>query len=63
MVLSTRNDSGIGLESSILFASEGADVLLVDISLASAEKVVKIISERDRFLIQLKGHGNSSPFL
>lgn len=38
--------SGIGLESSILFASEGANVLLVDINLADAEKVVKIISER-----------------
>ena len=44
--LSTRTDSGIGLESSILFASEGANVLLVDINLVSAEKAVKIISER-----------------
>jgi len=44
--LVTGAGSGIGLESSILFASEGANVLLVDINLASAEKVVKIISER-----------------
>jgi NAD(P)-dependent dehydrogenase (short-subunit alcohol dehydrogenase family) len=43
---STRNYSGIGLQSSILFASEGANVLLVDINLANAEKGAKIISER-----------------
>jgi NAD(P)-dependent dehydrogenase (short-subunit alcohol dehydrogenase family) len=34
------------LESSILFASEGANVILVDINLANAEKGAKIISER-----------------
>ncbi len=39
-------NSGIGLESSILFASEGANVLLVDINVAAAEKGAKIITER-----------------
>ena len=38
--------SGIGLESSLLFAQEGANVLLVDVNLAAAEKVQKVISER-----------------
>lgn len=37
---------GIGLESSILFAQEGANVVLVDINLANAEKGVALISER-----------------
>lgn len=37
---------GIGLESSILFAQEGANVLLVDINLLAAEKGVAIIVER-----------------
>jgi NAD(P)-dependent dehydrogenase (short-subunit alcohol dehydrogenase family) len=37
---------GIGLESSILFAQEGADVLLVDINLPAAEKGAAIIAER-----------------
>jgi len=44
--LVTGAGSGIGLESSILFASEGANVLLVDINLVNAEKGAKIISER-----------------
>lgn len=38
--------SGIGLESSLLFASEGAHVLLVDLNLPSAERVAALISER-----------------
>ena len=38
--------SGIGLESSILFASEGANVVLVDINLTAAENVAKIIAEK-----------------
>ena len=38
--------SGIGLESSILFASEGANVLLVDIELAAAKKAAALINER-----------------
>lgn len=37
---------GIGLESSILFAQEGANVLLVDINLEAAEKGAKLIAER-----------------
>lgn len=37
---------GIGLESSILFAQEGANVLLVDINLLAAEKGAAIIAER-----------------
>jgi NAD(P)-dependent dehydrogenase (short-subunit alcohol dehydrogenase family) len=46
VALVTGAGSGIGLESSILFASEGANVILVDINLANAEKGAKIISER-----------------
>jgi NAD(P)-dependent dehydrogenase (short-subunit alcohol dehydrogenase family) len=42
----TGAGSGIGLESSILFASEGANVLLVDVNQSAAEKGAKIISER-----------------
>lgn len=38
--------SGIGLESSILFAQEGANVLLVDINLEGAEKGATLIKER-----------------
>ncbi|KAF5387937.1 hypothetical protein D9615_000129 [Tricholomella constricta] len=37
---------GIGLESSILFAQEGANVLLVDINLEAAEKGAALINER-----------------
>lgn len=37
---------GIGLESSLLFAQEGADVLLVDINLAAAEKAVALVQQR-----------------
>jgi len=46
VALITGAGSGIGLESSILFASEGANVLLVDINLLAAEKVAKIIAEK-----------------
>lgn len=38
--------SGIGLESSILFAREGAHVLLVDINLEAAEKGAALITQR-----------------
>jgi enoyl-[acyl-carrier-protein] reductase (NADH) len=38
--------SGIGLESSILFALEGANVLLVDVNFENAQKAAKIVSER-----------------
>ncbi|PPR03851.1 hypothetical protein CVT26_000849 [Gymnopilus dilepis] len=46
VALITGAGSGIGLESSILFAQEGANVVLVDINLANAEKGVALISER-----------------
>jgi NAD(P)-dependent dehydrogenase (short-subunit alcohol dehydrogenase family) len=38
--------SGIGLESSILFAQEGANVLLVDVNLEAAERTAKIINQK-----------------
>ncbi|KAI0663134.1 short-chain dehydrogenase, partial [Cubamyces menziesii] len=38
--------SGIGLESALLFAQEGADVLLVDINLAAAEKALALVQQR-----------------
>jgi hypothetical protein len=37
---------GIGLESSILFAQEGANVILADINLDAAEKGATLISNR-----------------
>ncbi|GLB33515.1 putative short-chain dehydrogenase [Lyophyllum shimeji] len=44
--LITGAGSGIGLESSILFAQEGANVLLVDINLEAAEKGAALINRR-----------------
>ncbi|OCH95984.1 short-chain dehydrogenase [Obba rivulosa] len=44
--LVTGAGSGIGLETSLLFAQEGANVLLVDINIAAAEKAASIILER-----------------
>jgi len=44
--LITGAGSGIGLESSVLFASEGANVLLVDINLASVEKGAALINKQ-----------------
>ncbi|KAI0723017.1 short-chain dehydrogenase [Earliella scabrosa] len=44
--LITGAGSGIGLESSLLFAQEGADVLLVDINLAAAEKTLALVQQR-----------------
>ncbi|KAH9999365.1 hypothetical protein BJV77DRAFT_1058404 [Russula vinacea] len=38
--------SGIGLESSILFAQEGANVLLVDINIEAAQRVTEIIKRK-----------------
>ncbi|EEB98254.1 hypothetical protein MPER_02273, partial [Moniliophthora perniciosa FA553] len=46
VALITGAGSGIGLESSLLFASEGANVLLVDINLEGAQKGAKLITER-----------------
>lgn len=42
----TGAGSGIGLESSILFAQEGASVVLADINLAAADKAAALISAR-----------------
>lgn len=39
-------NSGIGLESSLLFAQEGANVLLVDVNLQAAEKAQKLVTEK-----------------
>ncbi|KAI0047304.1 short-chain dehydrogenase [Auriscalpium vulgare] len=44
--LITGAGSGIGLESSILFAQEGSNVLLVDVNLAAAEKTAAIIAQK-----------------
>ncbi|KAG6335041.1 hypothetical protein ID866_4043 [Astraeus odoratus] len=44
--LITGAGSGIGLESSLLFAQEGANVLLVDVNLAAAERAAALIKER-----------------
>ncbi|KAM5534861.1 hypothetical protein V8D89_011416 [Ganoderma adspersum] len=44
--LITGAGSGIGLESSLLFAQEGANVLLVDINLTAAEKTLALVKER-----------------
>lgn len=44
--LITGAGSGIGLESSLLFAAEGANVLLVDINLEGAQKGANLIKER-----------------
>ncbi|KAH8106280.1 short-chain dehydrogenase [Cristinia sonorae] len=46
VALITGAGSGIGLESSLLFASEGAHVLLVDLNLPAAEKAEQLIRER-----------------
>ncbi|PIL36854.1 hypothetical protein GSI_00544 [Ganoderma sinense ZZ0214-1] len=46
VALITGAGSGIGLESSLLFAQEGANVLLVDINLAAAEKALALVKER-----------------
>jgi NAD(P)-dependent dehydrogenase (short-subunit alcohol dehydrogenase family) len=46
VALITGAGSGIGLESSVLFAQEGANVLLVDINLEAAEKGVAVIVTR-----------------
>lgn len=46
VALITGAGSGIGLESSILFAQEGAHVALVDINGQAVQKTHKLISER-----------------
>ncbi|KAG7097221.1 hypothetical protein E1B28_004592 [Marasmius oreades] len=42
----TGSGSGIGLESSLLFASEGANVVLADVNLPSAQKGADLIKDR-----------------
>ncbi|KIM67851.1 hypothetical protein SCLCIDRAFT_20841 [Scleroderma citrinum Foug A] len=44
--LITGAGSGIGFESSLLFAQEGANVLLVDINIAAAERAAALVNER-----------------
>ncbi|KAH9850082.1 short-chain dehydrogenase [Lenzites betulinus] len=44
--LVTGAGSGIGLESALLFAQEGANVLLVDINLEAAEKALVLVKQR-----------------
>ncbi|KAH9007028.1 hypothetical protein EDB86DRAFT_3069706 [Lactarius hatsudake] len=46
VALITGAGSGIGLESSILFAQEGANVLLVDVNLEAAERTAKIVNQK-----------------
>lgn len=46
VALITGAGSGIGLESSILFAQEGANVLLVDINLEAAQRATEIIKRK-----------------
>ncbi|KAF9076492.1 hypothetical protein BDP27DRAFT_1255371 [Rhodocollybia butyracea] len=46
VALITGAGSGIGLESSVLFAQEGAHILLCDINLQGAQKGADLISER-----------------
>lgn len=40
-----RSPSGIGLESALLFASEGANVILADVNLPAAEKGASLIGK------------------
>lgn len=41
-----RLSRGIGLESSVLFAQEGANIILADINLQGAKKGAEIIAKR-----------------
>jgi len=38
--------SGVGLQSSILFAQEGANVLLVDVNIEAAQRATEIIKRK-----------------
>ncbi|KAI0003048.1 hypothetical protein BJV74DRAFT_881993 [Russula compacta] len=46
VALITGAGSGIGLESSILFAQEGANVLLVDVNIEAAQRATEIIRQK-----------------
>ncbi|KAI0091843.1 short-chain dehydrogenase [Irpex rosettiformis] len=46
VALITGAGSGIGLESALLFASEGASVVLVDVNIDTAEKARKLLVEK-----------------
>ncbi|KAF5393557.1 hypothetical protein D9757_000253 [Collybiopsis confluens] len=46
VALITGAGSGIGLESSLLFAQEGANILLCDINLGAAQKAADLIAKR-----------------
>lgn len=46
MTLISFQFSGVGLESSILFAQEGANVLLVDINFEAVQRVANIIRQK-----------------
>ncbi|KAH9977995.1 hypothetical protein BGW80DRAFT_1443198 [Lactifluus volemus] len=46
VALITGAGSGIGLESSILFAQEGANVILVDVNLETAQRAAEIVNQR-----------------
>ncbi|TFL00113.1 hypothetical protein BDV98DRAFT_605561 [Pterulicium gracile] len=46
VALITGSGSGIGLESTLLFASEGAHVLATDINLQAAESAAALVSQR-----------------
>ncbi|KAI0688570.1 short-chain dehydrogenase [Cytidiella melzeri] len=46
VALITGAGSGIGLESSLLFAEEGANVVLVDLNIDTAEKTRKLVANR-----------------
>lgn len=42
----TTINSGIGFESSLLFAKEGANILLADINLPAAERTASLVKQR-----------------
>lgn len=45
LLLTCHSHSGIGLETAILFAKEGANVLLADISEPALEKAIAKVKE------------------